>query len=224
MGEPPKSRNKESEKPKQILDENEINLRMSSLPSHNPYNTPTLPNFTRYITGHDANGTAIVHSATESTFREYDSGSFRFNVPFTTSQFPAELSGDADLAAHESLIASGKLGLVSPSGTVCRVVDFAPSKSGTKGLMHRTQSLDYGIVLEGSIEMWLDSGEMKLLKKGDIAVQRGTMHEWRNPSEVEWTRMAFILQGTKPVVVGDKVLKEELGNQTEIGPSVSILD
>ncbi|KAJ1712899.1 Cupin domain protein [Aspergillus flavus AF70] len=189
--------------------------------SHNPHNTPTLPNFTRYITTHDANGTAIIHSETESTFREYDNGSLRFNVPFTTSQFPAELSGDADIAAHESLIASGNLGLVSPSGTVCRVVDFAPLKSGGKGLMHRTQSLDYGIVLEGSIEMWLDSGEMKLLKKGDIAVQRGTMHEWRNASETEWTRMVFVLQGTKPLVVGDKVLKEELGTQTEIKPSVS---
>lgn len=87
--------------------------------------------------------------------------------------------------------------------------------------MHRTQSLDYGIVLEGSIEMWLDSGEMKLLKKGDIAVQRGTMHEWRNASETEWTRMVFVLQGTKPLVVGDKVLKEELGTQTEIKPSAS---
>ncbi|OGM42732.1 Cupin domain protein [Aspergillus bombycis] len=194
---------------------------MSSESHHNPHNTPALPNFTRYITTHDANGTAIVHSSTESVFREYDSGSFRFNVPFTTSEFPAELSGDADVAAHESLIASGNLGLVSPNGTVCRVVDFAPMKSGSKGLMHRTQSLDFGIVLEGSIEMWLDSGEMKLLKKGDIAVQRGTMHEWRNPSETEWTRMVFVLQGTKPLVVGEKVLKEELGTQTEIKPSAT---
>ncbi|KAE8376646.1 hypothetical protein BDV26DRAFT_265118 [Aspergillus bertholletiae] len=189
--------------------------------SHNPHNTPTLPNFTRYITTHGADGTSIVHSATESAFREYDSGSLRFNVAFTTSQFPVEMSGDADLTTHESLIASGSLGLVSPSGTVCRVVDFAPLKSGTKGLMHRTQSLDYGIVLEGSIEMWLDSGEMKLLKKGDIAVQRGTMHEWRNPSETEWTRMAFILQGSRPLTVGDKVLQEELGTQTEIQPSAT---
>ena len=40
--------------------------------------------------------------------------------------------------------------------------------------MHRTQSLDFGVVLEGEIELVLDSGETRLLKRGDVAVQRGT--------------------------------------------------
>ena len=51
---------------------------------------------------------------------------------------------------------SGKLGLVNPKGTVCRVVDFAP---GYECMMHRTQSLDFGVVLEGKVEMLLDSGD-----------------------------------------------------------------
>lgn len=68
--------------------------------------------------------------------------------------------------------------------------------------MHRTQSLDYGIVLQGEIEMILDSGEKRTLKAGDIAVQRGTKHAWRNPGEVEWSRMVFILQDIQPIVIG----------------------
>lgn len=46
--------------------------------------------------------------------------------------------------------------------------------------MHRTTSLDYGIVLEGEVELILDSGERRAMKAGDIAVQRATMHAWRN--------------------------------------------
>ncbi|KAF7586618.1 hypothetical protein BBP40_008554 [Aspergillus hancockii] len=190
--------------------------------AHNPHQTPPLPNYTRHITTHDpATGHAIVHSTTEPPFRDFDTGSLRFSVPYTTSQFPATLTNDADLTAHESLMSAGTLGLVNPNGTVCRVVDFAPAKPGTRGLMHRTQSLDYGIVMEGTIEMWLDSGEMRVLKRGDIAVQRGTMHEWRNPSETEWTRMIFVLQSCAPVEVGGKVIGEDLGSQTEIRPSGS---
>jgi len=46
--------------------------------------------------------------------------------------------------------------------------------------MHRTVSLDYGIVLEGDVELVLDSGEKRAMKQGDVAIQRGTNHAWRN--------------------------------------------
>lgn len=82
-------------------------------------------------------------------------------------------------------------------------------------MMHRTQSLDFGIVVEGTVEMLLDDGSTTLLKRGDVAVQRATMHAWRNPSETEWTRMVFVLQDTQPVVVGGKRLGEDLGRGTE---------
>ena len=46
--------------------------------------------------------------------------------------------------------------------------------------MNKTVSLNYGIVLEGEIELVLDSGETKLMKRGDACVQRATNHAWRN--------------------------------------------
>ncbi|RAK95717.1 cupin domain-containing protein [Aspergillus ibericus CBS 121593] len=168
-----------------------------------------LPPFTRHITTHDpTTGKATIHSSTPATFTTFENDAFAFSVPYTTTTFPANLTNEADIHAHEATIASGTLGLVSPGGTVCRIVDFAP---GQEPLMHRTRSLDYGIVLEGEIVMELDSGEKRVLKKGDVAVQRGTMHAWRNPSQDKWVRMLFVLQDCLPVEVGGRVLGEDLG-------------
>jgi gentisate 1,2-dioxygenase len=75
-------------------------------------------------------------------------------------------------------------------GSVIRVGDLLP---GSVSPMHRSNSIDYGIVMSGQIELELDDGETKLLGPGDIVVQRGTIHLWRNPSETETCRMIWIL-------------------------------
>ena len=76
--------------------------------------------------------------------------------------------------------------------------------------MHRTVSLDYGIVLEGEVELVLDSGEVRAMKAGDVAIQRGTNHAWRNMSDSKWARMIYILQPSTPLEVAGKLLGEEL--------------
>ena len=100
---------------------------------------------------------------------------------------------------------------MNPNGTVARIVDFAP---GSEALMHRTQSLDYGIVIEGEVEMVLDEGVKRVLRRGDVAVQRGTNHGWRNTSGTEWARMFFVLQDCEKVVVeeGGRELGEDVSN------------
>jgi len=176
-----------------------------------------LPETKTYITGHnESTGKAIIESTRPAAWQAFQNRLMGFNVIYTTSEFPASLSNNKDLAAHDELLASGKLGLVNPQGTVCRMVDFAP---GNEPIMHRTQSLDYGIVLEGEVEMELDSGEKKLLKRGDVAVQRATMHAWRNASKTEWCRMIFILQDCQPLVIGGQKLGEDLLGANEIPPS-----
>ena len=77
--------------------------------------------------------------------------------------------------------------------------------------MHRTQSLDFGIVVEGQVEMRLDDGSKTLLGRGDIAVQRATMHSWFNPSPESWARVVFVLQDVTPLTVGGRRLGEDLG-------------
>jgi quercetin dioxygenase-like cupin family protein len=162
----------------------------------------------RFVTTHNASGQAIVHSHSPFTWSPYDNGNLGFAVPYTTSSFPPDLNDDADLKEHEQLVATGSLGLVNPRGTVLRCVDFAP---GYACGMHRTQSLDYGIVMEGELDMVLDSGESYVLKRGDVAVQRATQHQWVNRSKTEWARMMFVLQDCKKLVVAGKEMGEDLG-------------
>ena len=113
-----------------------------------------------------------------------------------------------------------KIGLVPPkSGTVFRIVDFAPDSQGEqptdvnhmmkivgteapkRGLpprhpmMHRTRSLDYAIILSGEIDMLLDDSEVHL-KAGDVLVQQATNHAWVNRSGKP-CRVAFILMDSQ---------------------------
>jgi hypothetical protein len=69
---------------------------------------------------------------------------------------------------------------------------FEPDAPG----MHTTDSVDYGIVLGGEPELELDDGVRTALKPGDIVVQNGTRHAWRNPTEVPAV-IAFVLVGAR---------------------------
>jgi quercetin dioxygenase-like cupin family protein len=76
-----------------------------------------------------------------------------------------------------------------PGGTRFSVVDLAPGYRASA--LHRTDSLDYVLCLDGQVEMLLDDGSVTL-RPGDIAIQRGTNHGWANHGE-ETARLAVIL-------------------------------
>lgn len=170
----------------------------------------------RFITTHDTTGKAIFSSKLpEEMPVKPVPDSAHFSLAYTTDQFPAELSKDKDITSYEKYLTNPP-GLTISTGTVCRVVDMPPYATSP---MHRTVSLDYGVVLEGEVELVLDSGEKRLLKRGDVAVQRGTNHAWRNvtPDYTDekgekrgsWARMLYVLAPAEPIKVGDG--KGELG-------------
>ena len=99
------------------------------------------------------------------------------------------------------------------TGTVLRFVDMAPNALSP---MHRTVSLDYGVIIEGTVELVLDSGETRVLNRGDVCVQRATAHAWRNvtPGD-EWARMMFVLVTSEEPEVNGKKLGEELADMPE---------
>jgi hypothetical protein len=83
--------------------------------------------------------------------------------------------------------------------------------------MHRTISLDYGVVLEGTMECFLDSGEVRRMERGDVCVQRATYHAWKNVTENGgWARMMFVLTTAEAPVVAGKKLGEELGDAPKV--------
>jgi quercetin dioxygenase-like cupin family protein len=162
-----------------------------------------------YITGHDGEGKSIIQSSTTEESKAYAGMRVSHSLLYSTSEFPPDLNDDKDIKLHEEIKASGNINIVNPGGSIIRIVNFAPQN---KSMMHRTQSLDYGVVLKGEIIMELDDGSKTLMRKGDLAVQRATMHTWKNASETEWARMLFVLQECKPLVLGEQKLGEDLGD------------
>lgn len=76
------------------------------------------------------------------------------------------------------------------TGHLVRIIDiYPPHAGGKRTVMHRTQTLDYGVVIEGEVVLILDDSEVTL-KKSDMVVQRGTIHAWENRTD-KLARMAF---------------------------------
>jgi mannose-6-phosphate isomerase-like protein (cupin superfamily) len=173
------------------------------------------PRIRRIVTGHDQQGKSIVLSdgpAPRSV--SLDGRGSAFVELWTTRATPAPI----DRASGEP--AEDGIHLHPPAeGTRLRIVDFPPEDSEVLAqltpeavraaftainaadsipagpsphpLMHRTESVDYGLVLEGELVVVLDGSETQL-RAGDVVIQRGTSHAWANRSGRP-ARMAFIL-------------------------------
>ena len=142
-----------------------------------------LPPIRRVVTGHDREGRAVVHADERFATAPVSGGDAAFALMWTTETVPADNNDETDGRLRDA-------GLTLHKGSVIRIVDMLP---GGASPMHRTDSIDYGIVLSGAVEMELDDGSITLLGAGAIVVQRGTMHLWRNPSATETCRIVFVL-------------------------------
>lgn len=148
----------------------------------------------RVVTGHDEDGRAVVlfdDRNGEIISRREGHSSY---VVWTTDSHPVDNSGSDDRAA-------AKVDTALKGGTIFRVIEFAP---GVVPRMHRTDSIDYLIVLSGEIEMEIDDGVIHL-SPGDLLVQRGTIHNWVNRGTVPCV-VAVVLIDARPVDVGGKAL------------------
>ncbi|UAJ12574.1 cupin domain-containing protein [Glacieibacterium megasporae] len=152
----------------------------------------------RVVTGHDAAGKAVVISDDAFLGQPNPNGTAILTTIWTSTGSPVDNDDATDGRSRN-------VDLVLPSGSVIRTVDMFP---GTTAPMHRTSSLDYGIVLSGSIELILDDGATTLVEPGGIVIQRGTIHSWRNPSADTTARVAFVLLDAKPVTVDGKPLED----------------
>ncbi|KAF2500885.1 hypothetical protein BU16DRAFT_535418 [Lophium mytilinum] len=171
----------------------------------------------RYITNHDERGVTTFSKAVPDTLQwQQLANGARFSLGYATNEYPVNLSGNKDLEVYQHYT-NNLPGVTIPGGTVIRVVDMNP---GSLSPMHRTISLDYGVVLEGEVELVLDSGETRLLKRGDISIQRGTNHAWRNPSSTTWARMLYVLQEAQPLEFNGVQLGEDYGGgMDDVKPS-----
>lgn len=149
----------------------------------------------RVITGHDAEGRAkVLIDETVTNAAETRRGAIA-TVIWSNEGFPANNDGSEDPSGR-------KIGTTIPNGVVFRVVSFGP---GVAPRNHRTDSIDYAVVMSGEIDMVLDTETVRL-KAGDVMVQRGTVHNWINNGS-EPCVIAFTLVSAKPVSAGGKTLE-----------------
>lgn len=148
----------------------------------------------RVVTSHDGHGKAVV--AIDEVSK--DVVSFRPGATITnvwsTVGFPVDNRGEKDTA--KEITATTR-----DNGTVFRVIEYAP---GVTPRNHRTNSIDYAVVLAGQIDMELDD-QVVTLRTGDVLVQRGTIHNWVNRYDVPCV-IAFVLIDADPVEHGGKPL------------------
>jgi quercetin dioxygenase-like cupin family protein len=137
----------------------------------------------RVVTGHDERGVSVFAAdGLVPIVRTAPDGALFCEV-WATSAMPVPVA-----AAEPDPTLSALSVPPAPNGTKIRVNVFPP---GAVSPMHRTQSVDYGIVLDGEVVLVLDESETTL-RPGDVVVQRGTNHRWENRTGAT-ARMAFIL-------------------------------
>jgi len=171
----------------------------------------------RIVTGHDKSGKSIAVSdgAPPNGLKIPDRGLTFYEI-WNTDDGPAPIMATEPESTNRPVELGPK-----PRGTVIRLLDFLPGfsqKAGVSPFMHRTETIDYGIVLEGEICLILADSEFQL-KAGDVVVQRGTDHAWENRSG-KLARMAFVLidgafspdlKSSLPAGALEKVIRGPLG-------------
>ena len=158
----------------------------------------------RIVTGHDANGKAVVKTdermaAVPRLGRPHIAGC----EIWSTDKMPVDNTSEAGEAAQRAGFVKRYNYVGTGQGTLIRITEFAP---GAPKFMHRTETVDYALLLSGECDLELDSGEVVHMKPGDIVVQRGTMHAWVNNSTTPAV-FAFILIDADPAKVGEQELR-----------------
>ena len=145
----------------------------------------------RVVTGHAPDGRSVVVSdGPVPVSRDLPDDGVSFHEIWNTEGAPARITAVEAVEPTQRTLAVPP----PPRGTKIRINEFRPGYLDERGLqspVHRTASIDYGIVLEGRITLVLDDSEVTL-HAGDVVVQRGTDHAWANRGDTI-ARVAFVL-------------------------------
>ncbi|KIW21683.1 hypothetical protein PV08_02263 [Exophiala spinifera] len=166
----------------------------------------------RFVTGHNIDGASIFESSIDERPPTNKFGDdMQIMFCYGTQGFPIDVSEGKDMQNYENLVQNPP-GILVPDGSAARIIDFAP---GYTTPMHRSMSLNYNFVIEGEVEVLLDSGESRILKRGDMLVQRAIKHFWRNTSTTEWARITAVVLPVQDFSVGGRTVKQDLSSRSE---------
>lgn len=154
----------------------------------------------RVVTGHTQDGKSTFTIDEKIETSVIATGDAAMATIWTTSTVPADCNQQSDGRLRDA-------GTTLKGGSVIRIVDMLP---GASSPMHRSASIDYGIVISGEIELELDDKVFKKIGPGGITIQNGTIHKWRNPDPNEICRIVFVLIEAKPFEVNGLPLSDEM--------------
>lgn len=147
------------------------------------------PAFRRIVTGHNGEGKPIVLSDGLAANHKFPDGDISSTLMWSTDASPTSILGDTDEGLRI-------LGTAPPSGgSRFAMMEFQPGNV-MHGL-HRTDTVDYVICVDGEIDMFLDEVRFVTLRAGDVLIQRGTDHAWVNRSAAP-CRLAVVLLDAVP--------------------------
>jgi hypothetical protein len=136
-------------------------------------------NIRRVITGVDEQGRSTVISDEPSPFFHEAPGA-RFTDLWVTPSAPPSDAPFKDPADIPLIIEPD-----NAEGTLCRIAEFPPDPPGMnpQEMMHSTRTVDYVLILSGSVTCIFEDGSKSVLRAGDFLVQRGGLHAWSNPND-----------------------------------------
>lgn len=173
------------------------------------YQKNPLPYIHRYITTHNTDGEAVFlsHAQVPDYLPSKPTGQDgEIALLYATTSVPVSVDAEADVAMYDEFLHLPP-GITVDQGTAFRLIDLRPGKATP---MHRTVSVDYGVIIEGEVDLMLDSGASRHMHRGDVSVQRGTAHSFRNRSDSEWCRMLFVYLPMQKLKIQGKVLEAEI--------------
>lgn len=157
----------------------------------------------RVVTGHDANGKAVVASDERiSAVPRRIGANITGCEMWSTDRMPVDNSEQAGIAQLAGFVTRYNY-VGTGQGVAFRITEWAP---GHARFTHRTETVDFAILLSGEIDMELDEGEVVHLKTGDVVIQRGTVHTWVNRGSVPAVT-AFILIDARAAEVNGELLR-----------------
>lgn len=163
--------------------------------------TSPYPPIRRVVTGHDAANTAKVLIDGPATNAKFPGPGAVSTLMWVTDAMPC----DMPIGENAEDMGARIVGTPPPpNGTRFAVLEIPP---GNTPAMHRTETIDYVIVLSGEIEMDMDDSTVTL-KAGDILIQRGTNHAWANRSSAP-AKIAVVLVDAKPLGIGHAISRTE---------------
>jgi quercetin dioxygenase-like cupin family protein len=158
---------------------------------------PDYPFVRRVVTGHDEGKVAKVLIDAPAANEKYPDPGVISTLLWSTDAMPAAIPiGESPEDMGNRTLGSAP----PPSGSRFAIIDFPP---GNPVAFHRTETLDYVIVMEGQIDMDLDDSTVRL-NAGDVLIQRGTAHAWVNRG-TERARIAVVLLDAQPLGIGHAV-------------------